>query len=72
MVLLPSFLSYYFAACLAISGQAISTRVTFLPVALFTTYKCATSLDLAPGEENVRNRWFNNNLVVRRIAAFES
>lgn len=63
-VLLPSLLSYYFAARLAISGQAISTRVAFLPVALYTTYKCATSLDLAPGEANVRNRWFNNNLVM--------
>ncbi|PBK90254.1 hypothetical protein ARMGADRAFT_969554 [Armillaria gallica] len=62
--LLPAFLSYYLAARLAINGRAISTRVAFLPIALYTTYKSATSLDLAPGEENVRDRYFNDVLVL--------
>ncbi|KAK0452706.1 hypothetical protein EV421DRAFT_924466 [Armillaria borealis] len=62
--LLPAFLSYYLAARLVISGRTISTRIAFLPIALYTTYKCATSLDLAPGEENVRDRYFNDVLVL--------
>ncbi|KAG7444776.1 uncharacterized protein BT62DRAFT_970713 [Guyanagaster necrorhizus] len=62
--LLPSFLSYYLAARLAINSRALSTRIAFLPIALYTTYKCATTLDLAPGEENARNRYFNDVLVL--------
>ncbi|KAK0474246.1 hypothetical protein IW261DRAFT_1651029 [Armillaria novae-zelandiae] len=46
------------------TGWAISTRVAFLPIALYTTYKCATLLDLAPGKENMRDRYFNDVLVV--------
>ncbi|KAK0204442.1 hypothetical protein DFS33DRAFT_1320139 [Desarmillaria ectypa] len=62
-ILLPPFLSYYLAARLAISDRALSTRIAFLPVALYTTYKCAISLDLAPGEENVRERYLNDVLL---------
>ncbi len=71
--LFPAFLSYYLTARLAINGRAISTRIAFLPIALYTTYRCATSLDLAPGDENVRDRYFNDVLVVRlRYAVLES
>ncbi|KAK0220523.1 hypothetical protein IW262DRAFT_1385195 [Armillaria fumosa] len=62
--LLPACLSYYLAARLAITGRPILTRIAFLPIALYTTYNCATSLDLAPGDENVKDRYFNVVLVL--------
>lgn len=63
--LFPPILCHYVTAVLVLIPNTFHLRLALLPVSLWLSFRGATRVDLAPGQDNEKLVYVNQGLVVR-------